>query len=114
MRKAPGISPEQWIEIYNKSGAAVNLAGWHFTDGIDFTFPNDASSILAAGQYAVIVWDVVAFNALHPGVTKVFGPFSGSLKSDETIKLRDLDDNIADELQYHDSGSWPAFASGSG
>lgn len=113
MRRAPGTSAEQWVEIYNKSGAAVDLAGWHFSDGIDFTFPVGAASILGAGQYAVIVWDVAAFNLLHPGVAKVFGPFSGSLKKDETIVLRDADDNVADELTYHDSGSWPEFASGS-
>jgi hypothetical protein len=31
--------PEQWVEVYNRSGAAVDLAGWTFAEGIDYVFP---------------------------------------------------------------------------
>ena len=113
MYNAPNGSLEQWVELYNKSAGPVDISGWHFSDGIAFTFP--ASTTLGAGEYALVVWNVASFNALHPGLPRVFGPFSGSLGgSSDHVRLRDFNDNIADEVRYYDGGSWPAFAGGGG
>ena len=113
MYKAPNGSLEQWVELYNKSAGPVDISGWHFSDGIAFTFP--ANTTLDAGEYAMVVWNVASFNALHPGLPRVFGPFSGSLGgSSDHVRLRDLNDNVADEVRYYDGGSWPAFAGGGG
>ena len=30
---------DEWIELYNRDLVPVDLAGWRFTRGIDFTFP---------------------------------------------------------------------------
>src|SRR5436189_2846306 len=30
---------EEYIELYNTGGAAVNVSGWQFTSGISFTVP---------------------------------------------------------------------------
>ena len=30
---------EEWIELYNTTGQAINLSGWRFTKGITFEFP---------------------------------------------------------------------------
>ncbi len=113
MYNAPGTSPEQWVELYNKSGGAVDIGGWHFTDGIGYTFP--PGTMLGAGEYALVVWDVAAFNALHPALPRVFGPLSGGLSGKgERVRLRDADDNLADELEYFTGGTWPEFADGGG
>jgi hypothetical protein len=46
---------DSWIEIYNRGGAAVNLAGWSLTDDASkpatWTFP---ATNIAAGQYLVV------------------------------------------------------------
>ncbi len=113
MYNAPGASLEQWVELYNKSGGTVDLSGWHFTDGTGFTFP--PGTMLGAGQYAVVVWDVAAFNLLHPALPNVFGPLSGGLSGKgERVRLRDASDNLADELEYSTGGNWPDFADGGG
>ncbi len=113
MYNAPNGSLEQWVELYNKSAGPVDISGWHFSDGISFTFP--ASTVLGAGEYAVVVWNVVSFNALHPGLPRVFGPFSGSLGgSSDRVRLRDANDNVADDVRYYDGGSWPEFADAGG
>lgn len=113
MYNAPGTSLEQWVELYNKSGGPVDLSGWHFTDGTGYTFP--PGSILGAGQYAVVVWDVAAFNALHPALPNVYGPLTGGLSGKgERVRLRDASDNLADELEYSTGGNWPDFADGGG
>lgn len=49
-----GSAPD-WVELYNGSGAAVNLSGWGLTDDetdqYKFTFPNVT---LGSGQYLII------------------------------------------------------------
>jgi hypothetical protein len=46
---------DSWIEIYNRGGATVNLAGWSLTDDASkpttWTFP---ATNIAAGQYRVV------------------------------------------------------------
>jgi hypothetical protein len=112
MYNAPDGLPEQWIELHNRSGAAVDLSGWSFGDGIDYVFPA-GSAVLPAGGYAVLAWDPAAFQLLHPGVSQVFGPFNGRLAGNgERIQLRDAWGNVADEVSYGSDGVWPEWASG--
>ena len=109
---APNQLPEQWVELHNRSGAPVEVSGWKFTDGITFEFPAATPSI-PAGSYALIVRDVTAFNALHPGLPRVFGPFSDGLSGKgERLRLRDAAGNVADEVRYGEGGAWPEFTSG--
>ncbi len=105
-------SPEQWVELYNKSAAPVDLEGWKFSDGISFDFP--AGATIAAGGFIVVAWDPAAFAALHPEVTAL-GPFGGSLSGKgETITLSDASGNDADQVTYADGGRWSEFADGGG
>jgi hypothetical protein len=109
---APGTSAEQWIELYNKSAASVDLGGWKFSAGVDYQFA--AGTTIVAGGYRVIAWDPAAFATLHPGVAAL-GPWTGSLsRQGETITLRDANDNIVDELTYAESGRWSEWADGGG
>lgn len=51
-------SYSDWIEIYNPTGTAIDLAGWHLTDDADnlnkWTFPNLPQSIVDPGEYLVV------------------------------------------------------------
>jgi hypothetical protein len=112
MFNAPGDSPEEWVELYNRGGSPVDVSGWQFTDGITYEFPAGTPPI-PAGGFAVVVWDIAAFNALHPGVPRVFGPFTDGLSgTGERIRLRDAAGNLADEVRYAEGGSWPLFTGG--
>jgi hypothetical protein len=58
-----------WIEIFNNTGAATNLAGWHLTDNVGnlakWTFP---STNLAAGKFLLVYAsgsNGVIFGELH-------------------------------------------------
>ena len=105
-------SPEQWIELHNRSGAPVDVGGWKLTDGVSFDIP--PSTTIAAGGFLVIAWDPAAFASLHPSVTAL-GPWSGSLSNGgEQITLRDANDNVTDQLTYADGGRWPSWADGGG
>jgi len=110
--KSRNNSPEQWIELYNKSAATVSLAGWKFSDGIAYTF--NSATTMAPGAYLVLAWDPAAFTALHPGIPAV-GPWSGNLSGKgELLRLRDANDNITDEVPFDDSGRWPVWTDGGG
>ena len=105
-------SPEQWVELHNKSVAPVDLGGWKFSAGISFDFP--AGTTIAAGGFVVVAWDPAAFATLHPGVTAL-GPFGGSLSGKgELITLRDANENVADQVTYADGGRWSEWANGGG
>lgn len=104
--------PEQWLELHNKGAVPVDLSGWKFSDGVSFTFP--AATTIAPGGYLVVAWDPAAFAVLHPGVSAL-GPWSGSLSgSGEQLTLRDANDNVVDQLSYHDGGLWSQWADGGG
>jgi Lamin Tail Domain/CotH kinase protein len=104
--------PEQWIELYNKGTAAVDLSGWKFTGEADYTFP--PATAIPAGGYLVVAWDPAAFATLHPSATAL-GPWSGNLSGrGGAILLRDANDNIADEVRYLDGGRWSNWADGGG
>ncbi|MCB0543477.1 MAG: lamin tail domain-containing protein, partial [Saprospiraceae bacterium] len=47
-----GTDTLEYIELYNNSGSSVDISGWHFTEGVTFTFP--AATSLAANAYVVI------------------------------------------------------------
>ncbi|HEY6229097.1 MAG TPA: CotH kinase family protein, partial [Verrucomicrobiae bacterium] len=127
----------EYIEIYNRSGATVSLFdaahptnSWKISGGANFVFPANAS--LDADNYALIVsFDPVASPArlaafqqkygVGAGV-KIFGPYSGNLNNGgETITLSAPDGPLPDgavpyvtleEINYDNKAPWPAGADG--
>ncbi|MBE3143686.1 MAG: hypothetical protein IMZ61_07165, partial [Planctomycetes bacterium] len=83
----------EFIELRNTSAAAVTLYDsvenlpWKFTNGIDYTFPNDAN--ITAGARILVVKNKTAFNARYPGLSSItYGPYSGWLANDgEQLEL---------------------------
>ena len=98
-------NPEEWIEIYNKGAAAVDVSGWQLDDAISFVFP--AGTTVAAGGYLVVTKDVLAMQAKWPEhAAQILGNFTGRLSSSgERIELLDAAGNPADEARYL-PGQW--------
>src|SRR5436190_19309609 len=57
---------EEYVELYNPGAGAVDLSGWKFTSGVQFTFPNGPS--IPAGGYLVATASPSAFHAKYPEV----------------------------------------------
>ncbi|MFT5497372.1 MAG: hypothetical protein ACI9TH_002778, partial [Kiritimatiellia bacterium] len=105
-------SDAQWIELYNRGAASVDLGGWTFTDGIAYTFPSP--TILGAGEYLVVARNAAVLVTNLPGV-RVLGDWEGSLsRSGERLVLRDANKNIADQVRFADGGRWDSRADGGG
>jgi hypothetical protein len=111
----PDVSPasagKQWIELHNRGAAPVDLGGWRFSSGIDFSFPSP--TVIGPGGYLLVAKSPGNFTPA-PGAT-VLGPWSGNLAGGgEKITLLDAAGNPADEVSYLDGGRWPADADGGG
>lgn len=109
----PG-SPEEWIELHNRSGASVDVGGWSLKDAVNFTFP--AGTLIPAGGYLVVAGNAVALKTKWPSVAAaIIGNFDGTLSNrGERIALEDAVGNPVNALEYLDGGAWPALADGGG
>ncbi|HXJ76123.1 MAG TPA: lamin tail domain-containing protein, partial [Candidatus Dormibacteraeota bacterium] len=96
-------SEEEWVELYNRSTNAVDLAGWRLDAGIDFRFTN--GPILAPGGYLVVARDAAALRSKWPDVAaSIIGNFSGRLRAHERFLLRDAVGNPVNETRVFEGG----------
>ena len=61
----PNPLRSEFVELLNDGAQAVDLGGWRFTEGIDYTIP--AGTVLPAGGYLVVARNLAGFN-------RAFGP----------------------------------------
>ena len=102
---------DEYLELYNAGGAAVDLTGWCFVEGIDLCFTPGAT--IDPGQYLVLAADAAQFLATYG-----FSP--------DHVYLLDLNDNgellqlldgtlaVQAELLFLDDGQWPVTPDGLG
>lgn len=126
-----GNDDESYVELYNRSGAPVNLKGWRLADGISYTFGSDF--VLTPGSYVVVAKNVSLLRSNYSGALTAansVGNFSGSLShGGERVALERPDDNVVvngtqrstnvlhvtvSSVTYHTGGRWPAWAAGGG
>lgn len=114
----------EYVELHNRGASTVSLAGWTFTDGIEYTFTDDAA--IAPGGYLVVAQDPNFLAAVYDNLTlgaDLVGPYQGGLGDhSERIRLSyprpradaEPDMITVDEVTYFDGGQWPAWADGLG
>jgi len=109
---APTNTGGEFIELFNRGPGAVDVSGWSFTRGVEYTFP--AGTSIPAGGYLVLAHRPADAQAYY-GIPLPLGPYTGQLRNDaETILLRDALRNPVDRVRYADEGSWPEAADGLG
>ncbi len=69
----------EFIELKNVGATPLDLKGFRFSNGIDFTFTN--SLTLAPGGLGVLVKDPAAFTARFGEVANVAGQYTGALEN---------------------------------
>jgi hypothetical protein len=108
---------QEFIELHNAGVRWVDLGGWRFTSGIEFTFP--AGTVLEPGGYLVVARDAAALRAARK-VENVLGDWKGALKNGGAIlELRNRTDRAVASLHYRDGrgekgGLWPERPDGDG
>ena len=119
----PPTGQPEFIEIYNNTSTPFDFGNWYFSDGIEYTFPDfnsgdpDAHILKKFERILVTDVDEATLRAAYsiPADTRIYGPYTGALNNGgERIVLCDKNGVIMAELEYDDSGKWPAAADGAG
>jgi hypothetical protein len=95
---------QEFIELYNNSGSAIDLSGYEFTSGIVLTFPGGAT--IAAEEYILCVKD--ENDPLWDGAGYQIFEYNSNLSNQgQTIELEDGAGNVVDSVSYDDAAPWP-------
>lgn len=100
--------PEDWIEIYNKGAASIDLSGWYVMDGDNQYFSLPGNTFIDGEGYLVICKDTSNFISFFGSEFSLVGNFGFSLgKSSDIIAL--LDDSYlpVKSIAYDEENSWP-------
>jgi len=121
MYNAPEGSTNDFLELHNAGTSTLNLAGFTFTQGIDYILP--AGTTLAPGGYLIVTKapataNFAAFRAYYGLSTSVpiVGPYSGNLSdAGEELSLGTaVGGTTVIHFTYSDSRGWPEAADGVG
>ena len=100
----------EFIEIHNATDMGMDIGGFRFNDGVNFTFPSN--TMLNPDEYVIVAKDASQFVEAS---CQVFEWESGKLANEgETIRLVDVNGEIMDELSYAPDAPWPTLAAGQG
>ncbi len=95
---------EEFIELFNRGAAPVNLQGWSLRGAVKFSFP---SVSIPAGGFLVAAADLTVFRNKYPGVNNAVGNWTGMLSNNrEDIHLDDPESKRVDSVHYADEGDW--------
>jgi regulation of enolase protein 1 (concanavalin A-like superfamily) len=117
-----GDANEEFVELYNSGSASVDISGWQFTQGIEFTFAQ--GSTLAPGGYLVVAHNAARFHELHPTANSasVVGDFKGKLsgKTEQLVLSRPISVSVGGKSEtalaavvdaaYAGSGRWSRWS----
>lgn len=102
----------EYIEFHNAGSETIDMGQWHFTEGIQYTFPNGVR--LQPGSYLVLGRNADAISNQY-GIRNVIGDYEGQLSnSGEEIVLVDGFGDAVLRFRYGTVGAWPASADGAG
>lgn len=112
-RPAPrtdGLSAE-FVEIYNSNPFFHDMSGYRLAGDVDFVFPQ--GTIIPANGFVVVASRPADVQTLY-GVSGVYGPYTNTLKTAGTVRLRDEQNTILLEVVYQNTRPWPMGADGTG
>jgi hypothetical protein len=96
-----GLPEAEFVELFNRSGIQINLAGWKLSDpSTTAILPN---FILEPGSYVIITATSSASAYSSFGPTLGVSNFPTLNNGGDNIRLRDASDNRIDEVTYTDA-----------
>ena len=102
----------EYLEIYNSNPWFQDISGYTLTCAdMNYTFP--PNTIMASNSFIVIAAAPADIENVY-GISNVMGPYTGSLKHSETLKLLDEETNVLLTVPYSDVYPWPVATGGTG
>jgi hypothetical protein len=102
---APDVPSNEFIELYNRSDAPVDLRALEYADGNRAFDPvTSSAATLAPGEYAVLARDTAAFRAAFPETEGLAPPGWEALNNGgDVVYLRRADGTLLDAVPYEPS-----------
>lgn len=101
----------QYVELFNRGNAPVDLSKWSFTKGITYIFPTPTK--LNPGAYLVVCRSTNMVSSNYGTQVPVVGDFVGKLShSGEKIELSNAAGMVIDAVKYSNADPWPAGPAG--
>ncbi|HEY2951819.1 MAG TPA: lamin tail domain-containing protein [Verrucomicrobiae bacterium] len=126
-----GDKDDEFVELYNRSANPTNVGGWKFTDGIDFTIPNNTT--IPVDGYLVIARKAARLrtNYLNLNSANTVGDYDGNLSNGgerlalarpttqtftntNNVVITLTNYVVVNEVTYGDGGRWGHWADGGG
>jgi CotH kinase protein len=108
----------EYVELRNISSTlTLDLTNVRFTKGLDFDFAGSAITSLAPGDYALVVKNLIAFEARYGTGKPIAGtwdPLKNLSNGGEQIKLSYGSGVTIHDFIYDDIAPWPTSADGAG
>ena len=105
-----GVDGDEFLELHNPNGFAIDLTGWCFTRGIGGCFDGQ---VIASGGYVVAAKSASQFAATYgfaPDATYTFRLADFG----EQIRLKDATGKLVQDLTYGVAAPWPTAPAGGG
>ncbi len=106
-----GNQDDEFLELHNTSGSAVDISNWCFTQGISLCFASGTS--INANSYLIISPNSSQTLVTY-GITPVATYLGNLSNGGETITLLDSSSVEVDSITYDDSSPWPSSPDGQG
>ncbi len=106
-----GVDEYEFIELYNNGNSSVELEGYFFEQGIEFTFP---AVSMAPQDFIIIAADSSLIEATFEVAAFQWAGSSGLRNSGETIELRSPSGATVDSVAYSNTAPWDDGADGRG
>jgi hypothetical protein len=72
----------EYLELMNTGTQVLDLRGFQFTNGIQFSFATSAVTSLGPGQRVVVAHDPAALVRRYGSISNLVGPFTGALANE--------------------------------
>jgi len=106
----PGADSLEYLELYNNENQPVELAGYFFSDGIEFEFPE---MNFPPQTHLLLARDASTIEKLT-GKSTLQWTDGGLNNGGESIELTDKYNNVVDRVSFEDKFPWDTLADGYG
>lgn len=97
-----GETPNDWIELYNRGSATVDISGWKLSDAEDdHKFIIGENTKIERNDYFILCKEKEQFSSFYGLNTSITGDFDFGLSAEsDCVRLFDKNDFLIDSLAY--------------